>query len=76
MIEKKYLSTKEAAEYLGVSMSTIYSYTRNRIIPHYKPGGNCFFLIKELDEFMKKNRVKTMEEIKRDALKHYHRIKL
>lgn len=71
MIEKKYLNVEESADYLGVSRSTIYSYTHNRIIPHYKPRGRrCYFLKDDLDSFIEKTRVSSQEEIEKEALKY------
>jgi len=71
MIEKKYLTVEEAAEYLGVSRATIYSYTSNRVIPHYKPRGRkCYFLRDDLDNFIEKARVSSQEEIEQEALRY------
>ncbi len=62
--QKETLTTEEAAEYLGVSTSTLYKYTMNREIPHFKPKGRmCYFKRKDLDEWMLSGPVATSEEL-------------
>ena len=56
---KKILTIKDAAEYLGVSVGSIYQYLYNNRIPCYKPngkGGNIYFKKSELDNFMLRNK--------------------
>lgn len=62
------LTFREAANYLNVSRSYLYQLTSKSIIPHYKPGGKkIFFDKKDLDRYLQKNRVSSMEEIRKDA---------
>lgn len=50
---RKYYNSKEAAEYLGMQLSTLYKYTMNDAIPHYKLGNRVLFILDELDRWMK-----------------------
>ena len=60
---KEVLTSDETAKYLGVSKSTLYKWTMNRVIPHYKPSGKiCFFNRRELDAWMQSHRVSTENE--------------
>lgn len=62
---KEVLTTKEAANYLGISLSYLYKLTSRGEIPHSKPMGKvCFFSRPELEEWAKNtNRVASAEEI-------------
>lgn len=54
----------KAAEYLGLSRSTLYGMTSRGEIIHYKPNGKKIFFNKtDLDSFLFRNRVATREEI-------------
>lgn len=61
---KEVLTTSEAARYLGISKATLYKLTMARAIPHYKPTGKqCYFDRKELENWLRSNRVAPAEEI-------------
>lgn len=51
----RWMTTKEAADYLGRSVSSIHKLTAARAIPFEQdaPGGKCWFLKSELDEWMR-----------------------
>jgi excisionase family DNA binding protein len=58
----------EAANFLGISKSTLYKRTSNRDIPHYKPSGKLiYFKKKELVAWMCKNRIAANEELSERA---------
>ncbi len=63
-VPKQWLNVKEAAEFLGVQVSTLYSYISSRRIPHYKPPGSQLvkFRASELDGWMASGRIETAEE--------------
>lgn len=43
-MQRKLLTSKEAAQYLGISLSFLRKMMMNRIIPMYKPNGKlCYF---------------------------------
>lgn len=58
LAKKEVLSVKDLSVYTGLSKSTIYKLTFDRLIPHYKPGGKLiFFNRKEIDAWLQSNRV-------------------
>lgn len=65
---KEVLTSQEAANYMGVSMSYLYKLTMKREIPHYKPCGKmCYFNRVELEAWLQRNRVATNEELNQKA---------
>lgn len=66
--EQKPIPFEEAAEYLNISKSYLYRLTSKSIIAHFKPGGKkIFFDRKDLDRYLQRNRVSSIEEIRRDV---------
>ena len=64
MIEKEFLTTKEAAAYLGMALSYLYKMTAKKSIPFYTPTGKkIYFKKSELDDWMNSSRVATNDEI-------------
>lgn len=50
---KRFLEAKELADYLELpTLSTIYRWAKNGIIPHRKMGGRIFFIKKEIDQWI------------------------
>lgn len=73
-LEKPILSTQEAAEFLGISINTLYGYCSKRIIPFYKPGGSkVFFDREELIAWIKENKKPSQEEIEEEAMTYLQR---
>lgn len=69
MQEKKFLTSKEAAEYLGFSLSYFRKLMMRRAIPMYKPSGKlCFFDRDDLDAFRQSVRIASQDEIEHKAL--------
>ena len=65
---KEVLTSDEAARYLGISKSYLYKLTMERGIPYSKPLGKvCYFERADLDNWLRKNRVATKEEIQQQA---------
>ena len=61
---KEVLTSEEAAQYMGISKSTLYKLTMTRAIPHYKPTGNrCYFNRVELENWLQSYRVAPATEI-------------
>ncbi|MEX0661160.1 MAG: helix-turn-helix domain-containing protein [Balneolaceae bacterium] len=54
---KKPMGIAEAAEFLMVSKSYLYSLTAKGSIKHYKPGKRIVFLESDLVEFLEENMV-------------------
>jgi excisionase family DNA binding protein len=59
--EKKYLDINAAAELLGFSVQTLYGWTSQRAIPHYKKGGRLRFDRHELIRWMERGRREVIE---------------
>ncbi|HAP94192.1 MAG TPA: DNA-binding protein, partial [Chryseobacterium sp.] len=61
--QKAILSLKEAAEYMGVSESTLYKMTSARTITFYKPNnGKIYFKRVDLNNWMLQNEVKSVTQ--------------
>jgi len=53
---KDTLTSQEAANYIGISLSQLYKLTCKSKIPYYKPQGKMvYFAKKELDEWMRQD---------------------
>jgi len=52
-----FINVDQAAEYLNVKKSTLYTHTRNKTIMHYKVSGNLYFLRSDLDDYIKRGAV-------------------
>lgn len=56
-VEKIWLSTTDAAEYLGMSKEYVAKLRRNGLVPHCMIGNAAFFLKEDIDYLLEKNRV-------------------
>jgi len=54
---KKYLSPKDLAEYLGISLRTVYLWTSLRQIPFYRLGRLVRYSQKEIESWMKNKKI-------------------
>jgi len=69
--QKDTLTLEETSAYSGISKSYLYKLTSGGTIPHYKPEGKTIYFDRaELDAWLKRNRVKTAEEIEQQAATH------
>lgn len=67
-MQRKLLTSKEAAQYLGISLSFLRKMMMNRIIPMYKPNGKlCYFDPEDLDSYLTSVRISSQDEIKARA---------
>lgn len=62
-----YLNQTQAAEFLQIPKSTLYSYTSKRLIPHYKRGKRLVFKQSDLEAWLSESKKKTVCEIAQDA---------
>lgn len=68
---KNVFTFDEAAIITGLRKSHLYQLTSRHEIPHYKPNGKLlYFDRKELEEWMKRNRVQTKEEAEQQAVNY------
>ncbi|MCD4735819.1 MAG: helix-turn-helix domain-containing protein [Bacteroidales bacterium] len=71
---KEFLNFSEAARYLNISQSLLYKMTSKREIVFYKPRGKIiFFMKKDLDAWITRNRIKSQDEIEQIANKHINK---
>ena len=64
----EYLSAEEAANFLKIKLNTIYSKVEKGELPHYRSGKRkLLFSRKELESFIVRSKMKSMEEIEREA---------
>lgn len=65
-----FVTMEQASDYLGLSKSTLYSYTSRNLIPFYKlHNRKIYFKLEELNKFIfnEANRVNTTAEIEEEA---------
>lgn len=69
--QKDTLTFDEASDYTGISKSYLYKLTSASRIPHYKPEGKTIYFDRaEVDTWLKRNPVKTNEQIELQAATH------
>lgn len=64
---RRVMSIQEVAEYLDISVGTIYKKTSKREIPFIRKGKRLYFMKHEIDEWLLEGRNKTQEEIEKQA---------
>ena len=71
LASKKVLTVQDVAALTGLSLSTLYQMTSKQQIPHYKPTGkHVYFDRGEIEEWMKQNRVGTIQEAEQEAARY------
>ena len=65
--EEEFLTVKETAEFLNLSVSTIYGLNHKGELPVMKRGKLCYFSKRELIDYLKQGRRKTLNEINLEA---------
>lgn len=66
-VNSEVFDIKEAMSYLKLGKGTMYGMTMKREIPHYKVGRRLYFRKEELDAWINRGKVKTQEEISKEA---------
>lgn len=64
------LTVQEAADFLKLSVPTLYSKVSRGELPYMKRSKRLYFSKEELHEYVKAGRNLTNEEVKSEALKH------
>ena len=65
---KTVLTMDECVLYTGLSKSTMYKMTSNKVIPHYKPNNKLiYFKRSEVEAWLLSNPINTDEEITQKA---------
>lgn len=66
--KKAVLNLEEVAKFTGLSKSHLYKLTSAGKIPHSKPNGKYVFFDRvEIETWLKRNKVKTIDEIDAEA---------
>lgn len=66
--ENDFITADETCKLLDISKNTLYGYTSKRLIPHYKiQGRKLMFKKSEINAFIEKGKIKTIEEIDKEA---------
>lgn len=68
--KEELLTVKEAAEFLNLTVPTIYSKVSRGMLPVMKRGKRLYFSSLELMEYLKKGRKKTVEETAQEATRY------
>lgn len=66
----KFLTIQETADFLNLSVPTIYSKVQRRQLPYMKQGKRLYFSKTELTEYIEQGRKKTVSEIESEALSY------
>ncbi|MBK9249135.1 MAG: helix-turn-helix domain-containing protein [Ignavibacteria bacterium] len=69
-LPKDMMNVTEAAEYLTLSIATVYTKASKKEIPYSKCGKRLYFSRLELSEFIRVGRQLTNEEIKQQTISH------
>lgn len=71
LLEKNVLSIDDVVMLTGLSKSHVYKLTSSRQLPFYKPNGKLmYFDKKEIEEWMRQNRIETVKEAEQNALRY------
>jgi len=65
--ENKFLIVTEVSQMLHISTGAIYNMTSTRQIPFFKKGGRVYFDKKEVDEWIRQDRRKTIKQLQVEA---------
>jgi excisionase family DNA binding protein len=60
-VGKRLLNVKEAAQYLGLEVDTVYKKSRLRELPSVKVGRSLRFDVKALERFVEQHTIKTID---------------
>ena len=65
--ENKFLTVTEVSQMLNLSTGAIYNMTSTRQIPFFKKGRRVYFDKKEIDEWIRQDRRKTIKQLQVEA---------
>lgn len=66
-LEDEFLTTTEAAKFLSLAVPTIYGLIHKGELPVMKRSKRCYFSKEDLFNYIKKGRIKTIDEIKTES---------
>lgn len=62
------LDVRQAAAFLKSKITTLYEKTSTKTIPHFKKGNKLYFRRQELEEWIQKGKVKTVDDVQAEAI--------
>lgn len=62
------LDVNQAATFLKSKVTTLYEKTSTKTIPHFKRGNRLYFKREELEAWIQKGKVKTIDEVQAEAV--------
>ena len=74
-LNERPLNIREAAEYLSLSVNTIYQKVKRREIPYNKRNGRLYFDKQKLRDYIDGGQVKSIDEIRKEADKYVRKRK-
>ena len=66
----KHMTAEELAEYIDVALSTVHKWSSKGIVPGFKKGKRLYFSKKEIDQWLRQQKKKTLAEIESEAATH------
>ena len=57
-MQDRFLTTREAADFLGLSLSTLYTWVSEKRIPFHRLGRALRFRLTELEDWLDENAIK------------------
>ncbi|KHD86345.1 DNA-binding protein [Heyndrickxia ginsengihumi] len=61
-MQRRTLTAKEVAEYLGVCKETIYTMVREKEIPHFKVRSRIFFSRESIDQWISQTELQSVDQ--------------
>ena len=71
--EKEFFTTKEAAVFLNIAVSTLYFLNSSKEISYIRKGKKCYYLKEDLMNFLKDGRIKSIKELQNEADNSYRK---
>ena len=65
-----FMDVNQAAEFLGIAKATLYGKCCNLLIPHFKKGKKLYFDKRELIDWLKSGKRKTINDITENVNTH------
>lgn len=73
---REVIDMDDCAVLTGYSKQHLYRLTSSHAIPHYRRGGKVFFRKTEIEDWLTSVRIKTNDEIEKEAINHIKGFKI
>jgi len=75
IVDKEFLTSRETASFLGISIQTLYKLSSKRILNSYRPSGRKIYFKKEdLLEWIEKGKRLSMSTLNKKSVKQFCKI--